>query len=77
MRKVTSNNLTVGMVSTNFRGKIKDSMASDQAFINYIKGTPAYWKKVFLWCFNNGKTTGLAQSLLWYCHSQIYDGTNY
>ena len=52
-------------------------MASDQAFINCIKGTPAYWKKVFVWCFNNGKTTGLAQSLLWHCHSKTYDGTNY
>ena len=43
MRKVTSNQLTTG----NFNEKIKEFIASDQAFtfMNSIKGTPAYWKK--------------------------------
>ena len=47
MRKVTSNQLTAGMLSSNFNGKVKDFIASDQAFtfMNSIKGTPAYFKK--------------------------------
>ena len=47
MRKVTSDKLTAGMFSSNFKDKVKDFIASDQAFTftNGIKGTPAYWKK--------------------------------
>ena len=47
MRKVTSNQLTACMLSRNFNEKIKEFIASDQAFTfkNSIKGTPAYWKK--------------------------------
>ena len=47
MRKVTSSQLTVGMLSSNLNEKVKEFIASDQAFtfINSIKGTPAYWKK--------------------------------
>ena len=46
MSKVTSGKLTAGMLSSNFKDKVKDFIASDQAFINGIKGTPAYWEKV-------------------------------
>ena len=47
MRKVTSNQLTACMLSRNFNEKIKEFIASDQAFTfkNSIKGTTAYWKK--------------------------------
>ena len=47
MRKVASNNLTAGMLCSNFKEKVKDFIASDQAFtfMSGIKGTPAYWKK--------------------------------
>ena len=35
------------MLSSNFNEKIKEFIASDQAFtfMNSIKGTPVYWKK--------------------------------
>ena len=44
MRKVTSNPLTAGMLSSNFNEKVKEFIASDQAFtfMNSIQGTPAY-----------------------------------
>ena len=47
MRKVTSDKLTAGMLSSNFKDKVKDFIASDQAFtfMNSIKGAPAYCKK--------------------------------
>ena len=32
MRKVASNNLTAGMLCSNFKEKVKDFIASDQAF---------------------------------------------
>ena len=36
------------MLSSNFKDKVNDFIANDQAFtfINGIKGTPAYWEKV-------------------------------
>ena len=47
MRKVASDNLTAGMLCSNFKEKVKDFVASDQAFtfMSGIKGTPAYWEK--------------------------------
>ena len=44
MRKVTSSQLTAGMLSTNFNEKVKEFIASNQAFtfMNSIKDTPAY-----------------------------------
>lgn len=41
MRKIASNNVTVGMLSTNFREKIEGIIVSDEtfAFKNWIKGT--------------------------------------
>ena len=48
MRKVTSNQLTAGILSSNFNEKIKEFIASEQAFtfMNSIKGTPEYWKNL-------------------------------
>ena len=47
MRKVTSDKLTVGMLSSNLKEKVKDFIASNQGFtfMNGFKGIPAYWKK--------------------------------
>ena len=47
MTKVTTSQLTTGMLSSNFNEKIKVFIASDQAFtfMNSIMKTPAYWKK--------------------------------
>ena len=49
MRKETLSQLTVGMLSSNVNEKVKHFIASDQTFtfMNSIKGTPAYWKKLF------------------------------
>ena len=46
MRKATSNQLTTGMLSSNFNEKVKEFIASDEAFtfMNSMKGTPACWK---------------------------------
>ena len=45
--KVISNHLIAGMLSSNLNEKIKEFIASDQAFtlVNSIKGLPAYLKK--------------------------------
>ena len=47
MKKVISNNLTVGMLSKNFKQKVKELIAKDKAFtfMSSTKGTPTYWKK--------------------------------
>ena len=47
MRKITSSQLTAAMLSSNFNEKVKEFIASDQAFtfMNSIKGTPAFSKK--------------------------------
>ena len=47
MRKITSSQLTGGMLSSNFNERVKEFIASNEAFafMNSIKGTPAYWKK--------------------------------
>ena len=48
MRKVASKQLTAVMFSGNFIEKDKEFVASDQAFafMNYIEGIPACWKKI-------------------------------
>ena len=50
MRKIASNKLTTGMLTSDFNEKIEDFISSDRAltFINSIKGTPAYWKMFYL-----------------------------
>ena len=46
MKKVISNNLTAGMLSKNFKQRVKKLIAKDKAFsfMSSIRGTPAYWK---------------------------------
>ena len=47
MKKVGGSQLTAGMLSQNFKEKVKEFVANDQgySFMNTIKGTPAYWKR--------------------------------
>ena len=47
MYKVCSDKLTAGMPSGDFKEKVCEVIATDQAFsfMSCIKGTPAYWKK--------------------------------
>ena len=47
MCKVSSDNLTAGMLNRNFIETARQLIANDKAynFMNSIKGTPAYWKK--------------------------------
>ena len=69
MRKPTSNQFTTGMLSSNFNEKVKEFIASDEAFtfMNSMKGTPAYWK-TFL--FDVLLMLGVP-SFLWHFHMQI------
>ena len=45
MRKVTSSQVTAGLLSSNFNEKVKEFIDQAFTFMNSIKGTPAYWKK--------------------------------
>ena len=47
MRKLTSRNVTAGILSQNFKETVKQFIALDEAFsfTNMIKRTLAYWKK--------------------------------
>ena len=47
MKKVGGNQLNAGMLSQNFKEKVKEFVSNDQgySFMNTIKGTPAYWKR--------------------------------
>ena len=47
MKKVAGTALTAGLLNANFKERVNEFVASDQAytFMNTIKGTPAYWKK--------------------------------
>ena len=47
MRKVTSNQLTAGMLNIKSNEKLKEFTTSDQTFTltSSIKATQAYWKK--------------------------------
>ena len=45
MRKVTSSQVTAGLLSSNFNEKVKEFIHQAFTFMNSIKGTPAYWKK--------------------------------
>ena len=48
MTKVLSDTLTAGLLSRNFEENVKRFVAQDKAysFMNPIKETPAYWKKL-------------------------------
>jgi len=47
MQKVRADGITAGMMSSNFKERVKSFIASDDAFtfMNTLKGTPAYWKR--------------------------------
>ena len=47
LRKASSNRLTTGMLSRNFKSAVHQFIVQDKAFsfMSAIKGTPAYWKK--------------------------------
>ena len=47
MQKLTSRNVTAGILSQNFKEIVKQFIALDEAFsfTNMIKRTLAYWKK--------------------------------
>ena len=47
MQKIKADSLTAGMMSSNFKERVKSFIASDDAFtfMNSLKGTPAYWKR--------------------------------
>ena len=47
MKKVGGNQLNAGMLSQNFKEKVKEFISNEQgySFMNTIKGTPAYWKR--------------------------------
>ena len=69
MRKATSNQFTTGMLSSNFNEKVKEFIASDEAFtfMNSMKGTPACWKTSL---FDVLVLLGVP-SFLWHFHMQI------
>ena len=48
MEKVLANDLTAGMLSKNFKKRVQEFIAKDEAFsfMSSIKGTPACWKKL-------------------------------
>ena len=47
MKKVCTNQLAAGMLSSNFSDTVKSFIAKDEGFnfMNSIKGTTAYWKR--------------------------------
>ena len=47
LNKVSTDSLTAGMLKGNFKEKVKQFIARDNAysFMRSIKGTPAYWRK--------------------------------
>ena len=48
LKKVTSFNMTAGMIGKNYSEAIKICAASDNAykFMSTVKGTPAYWQHI-------------------------------
>ena len=47
MKKISSSNITAGMLSKNFKKTVESLVTSDKGyvFMNSIKGTPAFWKR--------------------------------
>ena len=50
IRKIASDNLNAGMLTKNCKATVHQFIAQDKAysFMSSIKGTPAYWKKIYL-----------------------------
>ena len=61
MQKICSDSLTAGMLSSNFKERVKEFIASDKAFtfMNSIKGTPAYWQRFLYEVLGMVKQLGL------------------
>ena len=53
MKKIASDSLNAGKLSKNFKATIQQFIAQDKAYscMSSIKGTPAYWKKIYLKCW--------------------------
>ena len=53
MRKVASNILTIGLLTSDFIEKLEDLISIDRCltFMNGMKGNLAYWKKFFFNAF--------------------------
>ena len=47
MKEVIINNLTAGILRKNFKQRVKELIADEEAFsfMSSIKGTQSYWKK--------------------------------
>ena len=47
MQKVKADGITAGMMTSDFKERVKSFIANDDAFtfMNTLKGTPAYWKR--------------------------------
>lgn len=61
MQKIKADGLTAGMMSSNFKGRVKSFIASDDAFtfMNTLKVTPAYWKRLLFEVLAMVKQLGL------------------
>ena len=53
MKKIASDSLNPGILSKNFKATIQQFIAQDKAygFVSSIKDKPAYWKKIYLKCW--------------------------
>ena len=78
MRKVTSNLLTVGVLSSNFSEEEKRFSDSDHAFAfkNSNKEAPTYWKKFLFDVLAMGKPLE-SQHFSWHFHLVILYGMTY
>ena len=50
IKKDCTKQLTAGMLSSNFSDIVKSFIAKDESFnfMNSVKGTPAYWKIIYI-----------------------------
>ena len=66
MKKVSGTSITAKSLNENFKEKVKQFVASDQAytFMNSLKGTPTYWKKFKSECLAMVRQLGIPQFFL-------------
>ena len=64
LKKVTSDSLTAGMLSRNFKQTLQRFIAKDKAysFLKSTRGAPAYWKKFLLEVLAMVKQLGIQHS---------------
>ena len=67
MRKITSNSLNAGILSSNFKATVQQFIAQDKAnsFMFSIKGAPAYWKKNLFEVLAMVKQLDISTDLRW------------